>query len=554
MFSHGERGGPMASYLVTAHARSNFKLVTNTSVDRVVRDGSRITGVELSAFLAGGQCGTVNVTPKTGKVILSAGAFGTPKILFRSGIGPEDQLEIVKKAEGSKVVNASQWINLPVGYNLDDHTDTDITLEHPDVSFYDFYAAYTDPIPSDKEKYLNNRTGILTQSAPNLSVLFWEEIEGEDGITRQLQYTARVESSHGITSNKSMTISQYLGRGATSRGRTTINGALDMTVSQVPYLNNKYDLAAVKSGLQHLIASLGSDPNIKIVYPAANTSLDDFLAAYPLTTGSRSANHWMGSAKMGLDDGRKGNGTTGSVVDTNAKVYGTDNLFVVDASIFPGLPSTNPSALIVSVAEHASQIIGSLDVSSSANRTVTTGSAKASGSGISSASGASGSSASLSSASAGSGSSSSPGNGAPGSSGSNGAGQGGSSSNCTTQVTITRSKTATASVQAGSTTISNPIAVATSLHASYSASVGSAPFPVNNGTNVGPTASAPSASASAYATGSAGGVVTIYHQCGGSGYSGSTQCDAGLVCKDWNPYCKSLITYLIRLQMLTTFE
>ena len=52
MFSQGERGGPMATYLVTAHARSNFKLVTNTSVTRVVRSGGLATGVELAAFLA----------------------------------------------------------------------------------------------------------------------------------------------------------------------------------------------------------------------------------------------------------------------------------------------------------------------------------------------------------------------------------------------------------------------------------------------------------------------------------------------------------------------
>jgi cellobiose dehydrogenase (acceptor) len=53
---------------------------------------------------------------------------------------------------------------------------------------------------------------------------------------------------------------------------------------------------------------------------------------------------------MGTDDGRTG-GT--SVVDTNTKVYGTDNLFVVDASIFPGHVTSNPTAAILSVAEHA---------------------------------------------------------------------------------------------------------------------------------------------------------------------------------------------------------
>ncbi len=53
---------------------------------------------------------------------------------------------------------------------------------------------------------------------------------------------------------------------------------------------------------------------------------------------------------MGTDDGRSG-GT--AVVDTNAKVYGTDNIFVVDASIFPGHITGNPSAAIIIAAEHA---------------------------------------------------------------------------------------------------------------------------------------------------------------------------------------------------------
>ncbi len=53
---------------------------------------------------------------------------------------------------------------------------------------------------------------------------------------------------------------------------------------------------------------------------------------------------------MGTDDGRKGGS---AVVDTNAKVYGTDNLFVVDGSIFPGMVTGNPSAAIVAVAERA---------------------------------------------------------------------------------------------------------------------------------------------------------------------------------------------------------
>lgn len=124
MYSHGERGGPMATYLVDAYARSNFKLWMNTTVNRVIRNGAHITGVEVAAYGDGGYCGVVNVTASTGRVILSAGTFGSSKILFRSGIGPTDMLTVVNgSTDGPTMIDESEWINLPVGHNLDDHTN-----------------------------------------------------------------------------------------------------------------------------------------------------------------------------------------------------------------------------------------------------------------------------------------------------------------------------------------------------------------------------------------------------------------------------------------------
>ncbi len=284
MFSHGERGGPVATYLVTASERDNFQLITDTTVARLVRNGSEVTGVEMEAFLKGGQCGTVNVKAG-GKVILSAGAFNTPKILFRSGIGPSDQLKVVQTAEPKQMVASADRLDLPVGYNLDDHTNTDIVVTHPNVSFYDYYAAYNKPIAADAVSYLDSRTGPLAQSAPNLAAFWWQEIEGAHGITRQLLWGARVEGGHGITSRKAMVLSQYLGRGSVSRGRATINAALDMVVSTVPYLSNKDDLAAVQSGIETLFDVLAKDPASEIVYPDANTTIAEFLASYPTTTG-----------------------------------------------------------------------------------------------------------------------------------------------------------------------------------------------------------------------------------------------------------------------------
>ncbi len=44
-------------------------------------------------------------------------------------------------------------------------------------------------------------------------------------------------------------------------------------------------------------------------------------------------------------------------MDPDTKVWGTDNLFVVDAGIFPGHVATNPTSYIVIASEHASERI-----------------------------------------------------------------------------------------------------------------------------------------------------------------------------------------------------
>jgi cellobiose dehydrogenase (acceptor) len=328
MYANGQRQGPLGTYLVTALARSNFKLWTNTGVKRVIRTGGKATGVELE----GGYCGNVTLN-SGGRVILSAGTFGSSKLLFRSGIGPKDQLTIVKNSarDGKTFIPEAQWINLPVGQNLNDHVNTDLVVQHQNVSFYDFYQAWSDPIKADKDAYLNKRAGILTQSAPNIGPIAWEVIKDTDGSERQFQWTARVEGP-GANDTHSMTLSNYLGRGSTSRGAASINGALNMFVSKSPYLIDQKDTDAVVASLKSMIKALSKNPKITMQVPPAGTTVEDYVASLPKTPAARRANHWIGTAKIGSDSGLNGGS---SVVDLNTKVYGTDNIFVVDASIFP---------------------------------------------------------------------------------------------------------------------------------------------------------------------------------------------------------------------------
>lgn len=85
-----------------------------------------------------------------------------------------------------------------------------------------------------------------------------------------------------------------------------------------------------------------------------------------ISIASRRGLHLMGTARMGADSGL--NSTQGqAVVDADTRVYGTDNLFVVDASILPGMVTANPTGTIFSVAEKAAEKILSLSNNAKAN-------------------------------------------------------------------------------------------------------------------------------------------------------------------------------------------
>ena len=62
---------------------ANSVEVVRASVDRILFDGDRASGVQLTSG---------ETIPAAGKIVLSAGAIGTPAILMRSGIGPRDLL------------------------------------------------------------------------------------------------------------------------------------------------------------------------------------------------------------------------------------------------------------------------------------------------------------------------------------------------------------------------------------------------------------------------------------------------------------------------------
>lgn len=419
LIQDGMRGGPVKSYLPLVQDLDNFELSLNTKVIRAVRSGTWVSGVEVE--LEDGSNQIINVTASTGKVILAAGALSTPRILFYSGIGPSEQIEAVPS--DVTLPDSSEWIDLPVGEGVKDHTIITVTLATKTSLSALASANFTSPDDESVSLWAEG-SGLLTQGGQRLN--FWTSVVSpSDGLTRYMQGTCNSPSddtikiklyvTHGLTSSTDLVLD--------STGATT-----EFTGS--PWLQTQGDIEAFQVMFDRLIEmTSASNSSLTLQYTDGTavssnvtgaTYYDNVKSTY--TTGA----HFVGTAKMGEDDGRENNGT--AVVDLNTQVYGTDNLFVVDASFHPDLPTGNTQAIILVAAEKAVENILALSGGSISN----SGSGSSTGSGSSSGSVSSAAPAATSSVAAGKGTSSPAAttSSAPQATSSSGASTGGKGSKC----------------------------------------------------------------------------------------------------------------------------
>lgn len=349
------RAGPARSYMPFAKELPNFTLKLNTKVIQTIRTGSTITGVLTLAENGSTQIINVNAG---GKVVLAAGAMSTPRLLWNSGIGRADALAIVESGSaktGVTLPDEDDWIDLPVGHHLQDHAQVMLQFTSAtNFTAYNFNGIAVDPVDADLDLYYQG-SGPITQAAQRMHL--WTSVKGADGRTRYLQGTASAMASGVIT------VRTFLTHGTTTVGELGIAASGNTVLNTKPWLIDEADREAMAGFVQFwLDLTSGSNSTLKYITPGA--TVDDILSSKMI-----SGDHWVGSAKMGGDDGRQANGS--SVVDLNTKVYGTDNLFVVDASIHPELPTGNTQSIIMITAEHAARKIASFNVAGSSNGTDT---------------------------------------------------------------------------------------------------------------------------------------------------------------------------------------
>ncbi|KAI5274967.1 FAD/NAD(P)-binding domain-containing protein [Aureobasidium subglaciale] len=353
VFSHppwniqdGLRAGPVLTYLPLAKAKKNFHIQLNSTVVRAVRESSFITGVEIE--LVNGSRQIVNVK-SGGKVVLAGGALSTPRILINSGIGPSDQIKIVQSGSvGVTLPEEAEWIDLPVGKGLKDHPIVTLKFKTKSSLASLDTTAFTSPSQTNIDLFAQGN-GLLVQGGQRLN--FWSSVNGSDEIERFVQGTCNSPS------NDTIKMKIYLTHGLTSTGEIGVTADGKTKYLQQPWLNTQEDKDALASFVDRLI-SFTKTANSTLSLDAGLTTSSNVTGAELIKTFV-TGSHFVGTAKMGEKDGRSGGD---AVVDLDTKVYGTDNLFVVDASFHPDLPTGNTQAIVMVAAEAAAKKVAAVVV------------------------------------------------------------------------------------------------------------------------------------------------------------------------------------------------
>lgn len=346
----GLRAGPVRTYLPLAAGLPNFNLQLHTKVIRTLRTNSTVTGVEVE--LEDGAHQIINVN-QGGKVILAAGAMSSPRILFNSGIGPSDQINIVKSGNtGVTLPPETDWINLPVGF-VRDHALIYVDFNVSAGMTVMAADAFTTPNNLTKSLYAHG-AGPLAQSFNR--AMSYTTVTNDEG------HKTIIQNHIYSTANNTISFIFATTHGVTSTGMLGItpDGNTEWTVN--PYLTSASDKEAMATAIDDILAiSRGANSTLAYI-GSSNATGASIIASQVPAAGT----HMTGTTIMGTDDGRT-NGS--SVVDPNCKVYGTDNLFVVDAGMHPDLPTGNTQAIVMVAAEHAVQRILALDNSTASNIT-----------------------------------------------------------------------------------------------------------------------------------------------------------------------------------------
>ena len=301
----GVRQSAALTYLAAARGRPNLTIRDKTHVECVLLNNERVAGVRLA--------GSGDVI-EADRIVLAAGAYGSPIILMRSGIGPADHLDslnipVIQNLQG-------------VGQNLSDH---------PLLALR--FAASTP-----------DRTENETGSGALLTVRSSEAVAGYD-----LHILTRA-----ITPNDSIFVIMAGLVKPYSRGSVCLRSS---DPNATPIIDNGYFthpddmlrfIHAVRVAEQLAKTLPLSEIALQQLFPNPETSKTSSELEAAILSEVSTYFHPVGTCRMGpVTDSM-------AVVNSRGQVYGIEGLFVADASIMPTIPAANTNLPTLMLAERCS--------------------------------------------------------------------------------------------------------------------------------------------------------------------------------------------------------
>ena len=343
---NGRRVSAAQAYLYPALKNDNCHLLKHAHVTRILFKDKTVYGVEYQ------QHGKTHVATANREVIVSAGSINSPQLLQISGIGPQKLLSGLE----IPIVHASEG----VGQNLQDH-----------LGYTHFYQSRIPTLNNQLSpwwgkllagiQYLIFRRGVLSLSV-NQAGGFVKSNPDRLRPNLQLYFAAVTYNTAPPGERPLMQPDKYPGflnsvgqlRPA-SRGSIQVRSIDPYThpIIAPNYYSAEQDILEMLEGAR-LLRAMSKLPALSSIIeeeitPGLNYESDDELLDN-IRANSSTIFHPTSTCMMGPDKNT-------AVVDTHCRVYGTNKLRVVDASVFPTVTSGNTNAPTIMVAEKAADLI-----------------------------------------------------------------------------------------------------------------------------------------------------------------------------------------------------
>ncbi|KAI8435573.1 hypothetical protein MSG28_003850 [Choristoneura fumiferana] len=341
--SKGVRQSAAFSFLRPVKHRHNLDVLKNTLVTKILFDGSN-SAIGVQAMTANNESVTIMVEKE---VIVTAGGFGSAKLLMLSGIGPEGHL----KSLGIETLS-----NLPVGENLQDHVGCVVAYtfkeEHkpPKIPNYaQCSSTIIGFVALDKSQVFPDYQCVMS-ALPNDS-----EKSLESCLSHALDYDI-CQKLHEANKGREMIYVTISLLHPKSRGVIQLKSS-DPTDKPLIFLNYFSDV----NDLDKLVESLKDFDKIRtstyfnrvggefvdLRLPKCSglpMGSNEYWRCHVLSTRVTSS-HFSGACAMG------------SVLDERLRVRGVHRLRVADSSAMPNITSGNLYAAVIMLAEKASDMI-----------------------------------------------------------------------------------------------------------------------------------------------------------------------------------------------------